>query len=182
MPTCTSNGAPGSAGNSGCFADVGTFPGTTVKNPGVQPAPTSFYQDTVRETKQTAFFASLDYDLIPKVLTITAGTRHFRFDNTSAGSVLASFGCFQGGAPAGGCHNPLLFLQSQCGESQRHRVRLQEPREYHLAHHAGHHGVLHLLAGLSAGRLQSERRIRHAFTAGHACRSTSFPSRTPRIS
>ena len=106
VPSCTSNGAPGTAGNSGCFADVGTFPGTTVQNPGVQPAPTSFYQDTVRETKQTAFFGSIDYDLIPKVLTITAGTRHFRFDNSSAGSVLASFGCFQGGAPPGGCHNP----------------------------------------------------------------------------
>lgn len=106
VPSCTSNGAAGSPGNSGCFADVGTFTGTTVVNPGVHAAPTSFYQDTVRETKQTAFFASLDYDLIPKVLTLTAGTRHFRFDNSSAGSVLASFGCFQGGAPAGGCHNP----------------------------------------------------------------------------
>src|ERR1700722_19124005 len=106
VPTCTSNAPAGSPGNSGCFADVGTFSGTTVQNPGVQPAPTSFYQDTVRETKQTAFFASVDYDLIPKVLTLTAGTRHFRFDNSSAGSVLASFGCFQGGAPAGGCHNP----------------------------------------------------------------------------
>jgi hypothetical protein len=30
---------------------------------------TSFYRDTVRETKQTAFFASVDFDLIPKVLT-----------------------------------------------------------------------------------------------------------------
>jgi outer membrane receptor protein involved in Fe transport len=106
IPSCTSNGAGGTPGNSGCFADIGTFPGTTVQNPGVQGSNTSFYQDTVRETKQTAFFASLDYDLIPKVLTVTAGTRHFRFDNTSAGSVLASFGCFQGGAPAGGCHNP----------------------------------------------------------------------------
>jgi iron complex outermembrane receptor protein len=106
VPSCTSNGAGGTLGNTGCFADVGTFPGTTVVNPGVQAAPTSFYQDTVRETKQTAFFVSVDYDLIPKVLTITAGTRHFRFDNSSAGSVLASFGCFEGGAPAGGCHNP----------------------------------------------------------------------------
>ena len=105
VTSCTSNGAAGTAGNSGCFADVGTFPGTTVVNPGIHPAPTSFYQDTVRETKQTAFFASVDYDLIPKVLTVTAGTRHFRFDNSSAGSVLASFGCFQGGAPAAGCHN-----------------------------------------------------------------------------
>jgi iron complex outermembrane receptor protein len=106
VPSCTTNDAAGSPGNSGCFADVGTFPGSTVQNPGVHPAPTSFYQDTVRETKQTAFFASVDYDLIPKVLTVTAGTRHFRFDNSSAGSVLASFGCFEGGVPAGGCHNP----------------------------------------------------------------------------
>ena len=104
VPSCTSDTGPGSTG---CFADVGTFSGTTVVNPGIHPAPTSFYQDTVRETKQTAFFASLDYDIIPKVLTITAGTRHFRFDNSSAGSVLASFGCFEGGMPAGGCHNPL---------------------------------------------------------------------------
>ena len=107
VPSCTSNGAPGTPGNSGCFADIGTFPGTTVVNPGIHPAPTSFYQDTVRDTKQTAFFVSLDYDLIPKVLTLTAGTRHFRFDNSSAGSVLASFGCLEGGAHAGGCHNPL---------------------------------------------------------------------------
>ncbi len=56
-------------------------------NPGVQGDHVSFYQDTVRETKQTAAFASLDYDLIPKVLTITAGTRHFRFQNSSKGSV-----------------------------------------------------------------------------------------------
>jgi len=40
------------------------------------------------------------------VLTLTAGTRHFRFDNSSAGSVLASFGCFQGGAPPSGCRDP----------------------------------------------------------------------------
>ncbi len=31
----------------------------------------------MRTTKQTAFFASVDFDIIPKVLTITAGTRHF---------------------------------------------------------------------------------------------------------
>jgi iron complex outermembrane receptor protein len=53
----------------------------------VQSDNSSFYQDTVRQTKQTAFFASVDFDLIPKVLTITAGTRHFLFENLSAGSV-----------------------------------------------------------------------------------------------
>src|SRR5579859_1475254 len=105
IPACTSNGPAGTPGNTGCLTDVGTFPGTTVVNPGVQNSNTSFYQDTVRETKQTAFFASVDFDLIPKVLTITAGTRHFRFENSSAGSVLSSFGCFQGGAPADGCQS-----------------------------------------------------------------------------
>jgi iron complex outermembrane recepter protein len=103
IPTCTSNGAPGTPGNSGCFANVGTYPGSSVQNPGVQNSSTSFYQDTVRETKQTAFFLSVDFDIIPKVLTATVGTRHFRFDNSSAGSVLSSFGCFQGGVPATGC-------------------------------------------------------------------------------
>jgi outer membrane receptor protein involved in Fe transport len=107
VPSCTSNGAAGSPGNDGCFANIGTFPGSTVVNPGVQGPNTSFYQDTVRTTKQTAFFVSADYDLIPKVLTATVGTRHFSFDNYSAGSVSASFGCFQGGVPTGGCHNPL---------------------------------------------------------------------------
>ncbi len=106
IPNCTSNGAPGTPGNTGCLSDVGTFPGTSVEHPGVQNDNTSFYQDTRRETKQTAFFASVDFDLIPKVLTLTAGTRHFRFENSSQGSVISSFGCFQQGVPAGGCHDP----------------------------------------------------------------------------
>jgi iron complex outermembrane receptor protein len=104
VPSCTSNGAAGTPGNDGCFADIGTVPGTTVVNPGVQGSNTSFYQDTTRTTKQTAFFVSADVDLIPKVLIATLGTRHFRFDNSSAGSVTGSFYCFQGGAPATGCH------------------------------------------------------------------------------
>jgi outer membrane receptor protein involved in Fe transport len=97
VPTCTDTLT------TGCFTDIGTAPGTSVVNPGVHPAPTSFYQDTVRSTKQTAFFASVDVDLIPKVLTLTVGTRHFRFDNYSAGSVTGSFFCFEQGVIPGGC-------------------------------------------------------------------------------
>jgi iron complex outermembrane receptor protein len=106
MPPCTSNATPGTPGNgnTGCLSNVGTFPNTTVQNPGVQSDNTSFYQDQLRETKQTAFFASVDFDLIPKVLTFTAGTRHFLFQNSMAGSVLSSFGCFEAGLPPGGCH------------------------------------------------------------------------------
>jgi iron complex outermembrane receptor protein len=111
IPPCTTNATPGTPGNgnTGCLSNVGTFPGTTVKNPGVQNDNTSFYQDQVRETKQTAFFASVDFDLIPKVLTVTAGTRHFRFENSMAGSVLSSFGCFEAGVPPGGCRSASSF-------------------------------------------------------------------------
>jgi iron complex outermembrane receptor protein len=105
IPPCTTNATPGTAGNgnTGCLSNVGTFPSSTVVNPGVQTDNTSFYQDQVRETKQLAEFISLDFDLIPKVLTLTAGTRHFKFDNSMAGSVLSSFGCYEAGIPPGGC-------------------------------------------------------------------------------
>jgi iron complex outermembrane receptor protein len=103
VPTCTSNGPAGSAGNSGCLSAIGTVPGATVQYPGVLPPNSAYYQDTMRQTRQAAFFASVDYDLVPKVLTITLGTRHFRFDNSMVGSYTPSFGCFEAGAPPGGC-------------------------------------------------------------------------------
>jgi outer membrane receptor protein involved in Fe transport len=105
IPACTSNDAPGSLGNTGCLSDVGTFAGTNVQNPGVQNDTTSFYQDQLRQTRQLAEYFSTSYDLLPQVLTLTGGLRHFRFLNSEAGSVLASFGCFEAGAPAGGCQS-----------------------------------------------------------------------------
>ena len=105
IPACTSNGLPGSLGNSGCLSNVGTVPGTTVENPGEQNDNVAFFEDTHREVKQTAFFGSVDFDIIPKVLTITAGTRHYSFDNKFVGSVTSSFYCFEQGVPAGGCIN-----------------------------------------------------------------------------
>jgi outer membrane receptor protein involved in Fe transport len=98
LPPCTSSGTGGvDPGNTGCLSNVGTIPNTTVVNAGVQNDRTSFYQDQVREYKQLAFFASVDFDLIPKTLTVTGGTRWFRFDNSMEGSVLSSFGCYQQG-------------------------------------------------------------------------------------
>jgi iron complex outermembrane recepter protein len=55
--------------------------------------------------KQTAFFGSVDFDIIPKVLTVTAGSRHYKFENSFTGSVTGSFFCFEQGAAAGGCVN-----------------------------------------------------------------------------
>ncbi len=106
LPACTS------ANNVGCLSTIGTVPGTTVQNPGVQPDDTSFNQDERRQTKQLAFFASFDYDIIPKTLTATLGTRFFRFSNKFLGSVGGSFGCFEQGAQPGGCPNYPAYAYS----------------------------------------------------------------------
>jgi outer membrane receptor protein involved in Fe transport len=98
VPSCTATNT------TGCFADIGTFPGTSVENPGIQTHNSSFYQDTNRETKQTAFFLSMDYDLIPKELILTVGTRHYDFKNSAAGSVTSSFFCFEIPVAPTGCH------------------------------------------------------------------------------
>jgi iron complex outermembrane receptor protein len=76
IPSCTSSGTPGiDPGNTGCYSNIGTAPMSTVVNPGVQSDSTSFYQDQLRETRQTAFFVSVDYDIIPKVPTRKAFAR-----------------------------------------------------------------------------------------------------------
>lgn len=104
IPACTSNGAPGTPGNTGCFTTLGTIPGTTVKYPGKYPLHTSFGTDDRRELKQIAEYASVSFDVTPH-LTVTGGARHFLFQNSFVGSVESSFGCFQGGNPPGGCYN-----------------------------------------------------------------------------
>ncbi|MFO1465186.1 MAG: TonB-dependent receptor [Steroidobacteraceae bacterium] len=104
VPPCTTNGPAGvDPGNSDCFTPIGQYPGTTIQEPGVRDINSSFFQDDVREVKQTAFFVSFDFDIVPKVLTFTAGTRHFKFKNSLKGNVAISFYCFQQGAPALGC-------------------------------------------------------------------------------
>ena len=103
IPECTATRVKG------CFSDLGTFPGSTVDPAGIRPANESFYQDNTREEKQTAFFASVDFDLIPKQLTLTVGTRHFSFENSYKGSVMSSFGCYEAGAPPGGCTSSFSY-------------------------------------------------------------------------
>jgi iron complex outermembrane recepter protein len=108
IPECTAALA------TGCFTPLGTWPNSTVDPAGIRPASESFYQDTPRETKQTAFFASVDVDLIPKQLTLTAGTRYFSFENSYKGSVMSSFGCYEAGTPPGGCTSKSSYnLDSQ---------------------------------------------------------------------
>ena len=132
IPNCTSNGAPGTAGNTGCLSDVGTAPNTTVENPGVQNDNVAFFEDTTREVKQFAVFGSVDFDIIPKVLTATYGARHYNFDEYFKGSVTSSFGCYEGGAPAGGCLADATNLDAKDLSSKESGTKSRANLTYHI--------------------------------------------------
>ena len=132
MPNCTSNGAPGTPGNTGCLSDVGTVPGTTVENPGVQNDNVAFFEDTTRQVKQTAFFGSVDFDIIPKVLTVTAGTRHFNFDEYFKGSVASSFSCYEAGVTPNGCITGATNLDAKGLSSKESGFKSRANITYHI--------------------------------------------------
>jgi outer membrane receptor protein involved in Fe transport len=69
-------------------------PGTvTSNNPNIRPLGDGFFNDITRGYNQQAAYASIDFELIPKKLTLTAGTRYFRTTTSEVGSFVGSFGC-----------------------------------------------------------------------------------------
>ena len=81
------------------FTDIAPAPGAAVRNPNIRPDSTSFFDDVTRGYTQKAVFGSMDYDIIPKKLTATLGTRWYAIDTTAVGSSVTSFGCYNDGAP-----------------------------------------------------------------------------------
>ena len=70
-----------------CVQAPGTIPGFYAWHPGLRlNSNTAFGEDVRRGYQQTAFFASVDFDIIPKVLTLTAGARHYSYDEFEEGS------------------------------------------------------------------------------------------------
>jgi iron complex outermembrane receptor protein len=65
----------------------------TSNNPNIRPLGDGFFNDVTRSYTQKAAYASLDFDLVPKTLTLTAGTRYFRIDTSEVGSTVGSFFC-----------------------------------------------------------------------------------------
>jgi iron complex outermembrane recepter protein len=89
IPQCGALSDPNSNINLGvpCTSAVGPIPGTTASNPSLRTdTNTAFGEDAQRGYTQTAFFASIDVDLIPKILTVTGGIRHFHYDEFETGS------------------------------------------------------------------------------------------------
>jgi iron complex outermembrane recepter protein len=87
IPACDpANLAAALAGGPVCLADVTTAPGATTNHPGIRSDNTAFGEDTERGYDQFALFGSVDFDIIPHVLTVTGGTRYFEYSENEVGT------------------------------------------------------------------------------------------------
>jgi iron complex outermembrane recepter protein len=86
-----------------CLGNVAPYPGATANDPSPRGDSTAFGEDVQRGYDQTAFFASLDYDIIPHVLTLSAGTRWYQYKEFELGSVYTT---------GTGCENVLICYAS----------------------------------------------------------------------
>jgi len=84
------NGQPVCACTPGAVLEPG---GVTSNNPNVRPLGDGFFNDITRGYNQKAAYASIDFELIPRALTLTAGTRYFNTNTTEVGSLVGSLGC-----------------------------------------------------------------------------------------
>jgi iron complex outermembrane recepter protein len=87
VPICSPTGL-----NVNCFLPIKPWPGS----PAFTPVPAiGFFDDVERIYKQLAEYASVDFDLIPRKLTLTGGIRHFKYDMSETGGGVGSFYCKQ---------------------------------------------------------------------------------------
>ena len=88
IPQCdAANLAASQAGGPDCLSAVGPVPGNFANDPSLRTnSNTAFGEDVKRGYRQAAVFTSIDFDLIPKVLTLTGGTRYFHYDEFERGS------------------------------------------------------------------------------------------------
>src|SRR5450631_706565 len=98
-------------GTSPNFIPIAPPAGVTTENPAVRPLGDAFIDDITRGYSQKAVLGSADFDLLPKVLTVSAGTLYYRTVNFEKGSNVASFGCeiygpYDGNVPTSPCTLP----------------------------------------------------------------------------
>ena len=106
IPSCGALGSAAlaayAAGTAVCKGNVIPYPGAAAIDPSVRDDNVAFGEDLERGYRQWALFSSIDYDLIPKVLTLTGGTRYYHYTDFMHGSQYStSTGC--AGVPNGAC-------------------------------------------------------------------------------
>jgi iron complex outermembrane recepter protein len=87
VPTCSATI------NTDCFNNIQPIAGIYPSTPGVRGDSTAYLSDIQKIINQKAAFGSADIDIIPKTLTLTLGTRYYRFNEKIQGSAVSSFGC-----------------------------------------------------------------------------------------
>jgi iron complex outermembrane receptor protein len=76
-----------------CLTNVGPPASADANNPSIRPDNESYFDDITRGYRQKAIFGSVDFDIIPKTLTVTLGTRYYSINTTENGYSASSFGC-----------------------------------------------------------------------------------------
>jgi len=106
------------------FAPFGPVPGIPAFDPSIRPAGTVFFSDITRGYTQKAAFGELAFDVIPKSLTLTVGTRFFHFDNFDRGQSDSAYGCRNVNpcVPPAGIFQP--FNESQANSGHKSKVNL----------------------------------------------------------
>ena len=84
-------------------------------------AGTAFLSDITRGYEQKAVFSDVAFDLLPHALTLTVGTRFFRFDNFDRGQSDSVYGCrnIDPCAPPNGIFDPFNFSQGNSGHKSK---------------------------------------------------------------
>jgi outer membrane receptor protein involved in Fe transport len=130
IPQCSpTNLGVALAGGADCLSAVGPAPGVFASDPSLREnTGNAFGEDVQRGYRQYAFFASIDFDLIPRILTLSGGTRRYHYDEFEHGSEWYSESSSSGlildhlnGActAAGLCGFPINLDKSESGLSSR---------------------------------------------------------------
>ena len=84
IPSCNN---PSTAAGTICVGNDAPASAATLTHAGIKGDMVGYGEDTQRGVNQLAFFGQADFDIIPHVLTVTAGTRHYRYEQFEKGSV-----------------------------------------------------------------------------------------------
>lgn len=120
IPSCTpANLAIAQGGGQACVANVRTIEGADVNQPGVRDDNTGFGEDVKRGYTQWAGFGSIDFDIIPNVLTITGGTRYYNYNEYETGAQYGTGGsCLN--VPNGQCTGSMINIGGAGGDHVRY--------------------------------------------------------------
>jgi outer membrane receptor protein involved in Fe transport len=112
IPACDPpNLAAAQAGGPVCLSDVTTVPGVPTNHPGIRSDNTAFGEDAQRGYDQVALFGSVDFDIIPHVLTVTGGTRYFEYSENEFGTQYGTTtGCLN--VPNGQCAGGVVNIDN----------------------------------------------------------------------